>query len=190
MNFIILVSIYNMYNLLHYSILNNLFLNGSFFIQIKKIKNKKTSMIEEFLNYINSLETIEKNILIKNFNNIYILVAEKYGSIYETDILKWNNLLSIEEYNKLNNNKYYIIGYILLKRNIIDDNIIYIDIIKSRIEKINLNISIYMIEKLKLIYKKEILPYEINDNNNKYWKKILSNIIDTIPSWNKYKEYL
>jgi len=47
-----------------------------------------------------------------------------------------------------------------------------------------------MIEKLKFIYKKEILPYEINDNNNKYWKKILSNIIDTIPSWNKYKEYL
>jgi len=172
------------YNLQHYTTIQNLFINGSIFCKVCDFPPNE--IISEFREYIKK-EHIE---LIKNFNDIYVIISEKYGGMMKTDILQWRNIMSDEQYRFLNKYNYYIIGYIFIEKEDINDQYIYIKHINSRIKSLDYNISKYMIDKLKYIYRKEVIPQNISRNSKDYWKKLLPYIIDTIQTYEKYRHII
>ncbi len=104
--------------------------------------------------------------LFRKLSKIFVLIAMKYSECYlKKNEKSWKDVMSLEQYGKLNTNNSYIIGYILID----DDN--FIDFIDTRIR--GHNIAKYMMSRYYEKFSIILQPKEIIKSAVKYWLKII-----------------
>ena len=127
-------------------------LSTSYMGKINTLGKEYESCIKYFLEYILKLDVLE---LILNFSDLYVLVAEWTNNDNVEDLSSWKNILNIVEYQRLEENKYMIIGFLMIKKT---SNYKYMieyseDIIKNK------NIKQLMINRLSSLYDISILNF-------------------------------
>lgn len=153
-------------------------MKDSLFGKISDFSYLGSSFLEEFLDrYVKN--HVNKSWLLFELSNIYVLIAMKSSNdITKEDEKKWVDIMEKDEYKYLDENRYYILGYILVKgESKVNKNNHYIDFIDTRLRRHN--IAKYMIGK----YEKDILndegfllPHEIIESSANYWKKYFSSL--------------
>lgn len=151
-------------------------IKDSLFGKISDFSSFGSDFLEEFLNrYINN--HVNKSCLLFRLSNIYVLIGMKSSDkIVKKDEKKWIEIMEEDEYKYLNKNKYYVLGYILIRgKSKGNSNNHYIDMIDTRLR--GHNIAKHMIseyEKYILNNESILLPYEIIPSSADYWKKYFS----------------
>ena len=159
---------------------------------LTKIKNSRLNE-DDMKHFINTVVYKHPNssILLKNFSDIYVLVADIYSHVYLKDGEKsWKEIMNKEEYDILEKNKRFVIVYMLLEES--KDNIHYIELFDTIIR--GNNFGRHMINKYESEreYNVTLVPQEIIVSYAKYWAKIL-NVLDDdkdIPSKNYINDFI
>ena len=144
-----------------------------------------------------------RGLLTKNLSNVYVLVALKSSILFKKDkelrcrerhrltikhadpppgsrhveprYLTWKDVLSTEQYDLLNKNERYVIGYMLATLDNTPKNVHWIDFIDTRLRKFNL--ATYMIRR----YEKGeciVLPHNIILSAPRFWLKFFQKKYD------------
>lgn len=110
---------------------------------------------------------------IKNrINQLYVLVIPIH-TIKKLQKFICTSDFGTETYtNLIHNNMSFIAGFIYLNKLRVNSNYKFIEVVDSRIGK--LNIVQFMIEKYEQIYKYKLLPIYIINSAKNYWKKYLT----------------
>ncbi len=147
----------------------NFVIRDCFFSKVKDSPINQSALKEFITNVIFSHSL--QSVLLKNLSDIYIIVAHNDSdSLTEPNEKKWSEILSVDQYEILKANKYYVIGYMYVTE---DDNV-YIEYIESRVR--GYYIGKYMIDSYDMNYNdlnKEIFPREIIESTVMYWKSYL-----------------
>jgi len=111
---------------------------------------------------------------IKNrINQLYVLVIPIH-TIKKLQKFICTSDFGTETYtNLIHNNTSFIAGFIYLNKSRVNSNYKFIEVVDSRIGK--LNIVQFMIEKYEQKYKYKLLPIYIINSARNYWKKYLTN---------------
>jgi len=111
---------------------------------------------------------------IKNrINQLYVLVIP-INTIKKLQKFICTSDFGTETYtNLIHNNTSFIAGFIYLNKSRVNSNYKFIEVVDSRIGK--LNIVQFMIEKYEQKYKYKLLPIYIINSERNYWKKYLTN---------------
>lgn len=135
-----------------------------------------TEFLEEFLDrYVN--KHVNKIWLMFQLSNLYVLIGRKSSdNIVMESEKKWVEIMPPDEYQYMEKNKRYILGYILIrgeskgnKKNH------YIDLIDTRLKGHNLaHHMIEQYERSMLNNNGLLLPYEIIESSKNYWKNYFS----------------
>ena len=111
---------------------------------------------------------INSKYLLCNLSDMWVLMANKYSdNTAKDDEKKWKDLLSEEQYKHLVDDGYYVLGYMLVKKD--EDGFEYIDRIETFLRGFNL--ASRMMADWSSIHDKVIHPLEIIDESAGYWKK-------------------
>ena len=109
------------------------------------------------------------HILLKNLSDIYVLVASLSAQklLKDSDIT-WKDIMKKQDYEILEKNNYFIIGYMLITEK--NQNVHYIDLFDTIIR--NYNLGYVMIQKYEKNYDVVLVPQEIIHTSARYWAKI------------------
>lgn len=146
-------------------------INDCYFGQIKDCDiNEET--LKQFIN-----DTIYTHpnceYLLKNFSDIYVLIASaSQNNLIKDSEKSWKEIMNTEQYNLLNMNNAFILGYMLINKKK-HQHIHYIDIIDTIVRKNNLA-RVMMDKYYEYINHSAILiPKNIIRTSAKYWCKQL-----------------
>lgn len=110
---------------------------------------------------------------IKNrINQLYVLVIPIHTIKKLQKFICTSDFGSETYTNLIHNNMSFIAGFIYLNKLRVNSNYKFIEVVDSRIEK--LNIVQFMIEKYEETYKYKLLPIYIINSARNYWKKYLT----------------
>ena len=133
------------------------------FQQIVSLVNIRTEVLTEFIDNV-LYKLPHATILLKDFSNIYVLVAHLGSeSLVQKGEKKWEDILNEDQYTFLKKNHKMIIAYMLLD----DDNRIeWIDTVVRKNNLAKRMMEIYYIKNGYRLKPKEIIP-----SAEGYWKK-------------------
>lgn len=161
-------------------------LHDAIFSKICDLNTITYEIIYEFIkNYI--CKCPDKGILLKNLSNIYVLYGMQNSDNYvKSTEKKWKDILNDEQYEIMQKNNYYILGFILIdKKKSKNDKVHYIGLIDTRVK--GYNIAELMINKYEKSYENiKLLPYEIIETSTKYWQKYFGNYFSTKEEYHKF----
>lgn len=127
--------------------------------------------IKEFINNV-IYKHHNWSILLKNLSDIYVLVASLGSQNYLKNSEKsWKEIMNKEQYELLEKNRYFVIGYMLVDERY--EKIHYIDLFDTVIRKNNLGYHMINEYKKQRNYEVELIPQKIIETSAKYWAKIL-----------------
>ena len=127
--------------------------------------------IKEFINNV-IYKHPNWSILLKNLSDIYVLVASLGSQNYLKNSEKsWKEIMNKEQYELLEKNRYFVIGYMLVDERY--EKIHYIDFFDTVIRKNNLGYHMINEYKKQRNYEVELIPQKIIETSAKYWAKIL-----------------
>ena len=142
--------------------------NDGYFGKIKDVHSDDNDYLRQFIVEI-IFKHPNKNDLLKNFSDLYILVANISSHHHlREDELSWENIMNEEQYKILKKNKKMVIAYMLVSEK--NDTVHYIEYIDTIIRKNRL---------AEVIIKKypsrsaSLIPKEIINSSAEYWAKIL-----------------
>jgi len=136
-------------------------------VKVGNFSNRIVHSIDTFVK-TQIFKHINSKYLLCNLSDMWVLMANKYSDNYaENDQKKWKDLLSEEQYKHLVDDGYYVLGYILVKKD--EDGFEYIDRIETFLRGFNL--ASRMMADWTSIHDKTIYPLEIIDESAGYWKK-------------------
>ena len=145
--------------------------NDASFYQIKDSHFLNFNTLTEFLEN-NIYYHSNKGILLKNFSDIFVLVACYHSENFvHANEKKWKDILTKTQYRKLQENGYYIIAYMLISKK--NEQIKYIDIFETIVPKYNLGEVMILKYDEKTNYQFLLVPQIVIKSSAKYWCKIL-----------------
>jgi len=136
-------------------------------VKVGNCSNRIMRSIDTFVK-TQIFQHINSRYLLCNLSDMWVLMANKFSDdTTKDDEKKWKDLLSEEQHEHLVDDGYYVIGYILVKKD--EDGFEYIDRIETFLRGFNL--ASRMMADWTNIHDKTIYPLEIIDESAGYWKK-------------------
>jgi len=136
-------------------------------VKVSHFSNRIIHSIDTFVK-TQIFKHINSKYLLCNLSDMWVLMANKFSDdTTKDDEKKWKDLLSEEQYKHLVDDGYYVLGYILVKKD--ENGFEYIDRIETFLRGFNL--ASRMMADWTSIHDKTIYPLEIIDESAGYWKK-------------------
>ena len=144
-------------------------INDAYFGKLKDVSINNEAIKQFWTDVV--IKHPNKNILMKNFSDIYVLVASVDTQTYLTHGEKtWKEIMNEQQYNMLEENKKLVIAYMITTEK--DKDITWIDLIDTMVPKYRL--GRVMISKYEEERKVTLIPQDIIYTSVKYWEKILN----------------
>ena len=144
-------------------------INDAYFGKLKDVSINNEAIKQFWTDVV--IKHPNKNILMKNFSDIYVLVASVDTQTYLTHGEKtWKEIMNEQQYNMLEENKKLVIAYMITTEK--DKDITWIDLIDTMVPKNNL--GRVMISKYEKERKVTLIPQDIIYTSVKYWEKFLN----------------
>lgn len=138
-------------------------INDAYFGKIKDLPIR-VECIEHFISDV-VCKNPNKNILLPNLSDIYVLVASfDAQSLLRDGEKSWKEIMKKNEYDIFEKNSHFIVSYMLVIEK--NKNTHYIDLFDTIIR--NNNLGRVMIEKYEREYQVNLVPQEIIKSSAKY----------------------
>ena len=149
---------------------NHYIMNDASLIKIKNLQPGTGEALKQFVNFIYSNKGLNTHKLMRNLSDTHVLLASFDAQNLLLDGEKsWKELMNKEDYNSLEKNRYFILGYMLIYENNKETH--YIDLFDTTIR--NLNVGRTMIKEYERCNNVKLIPQEIIETSAKYWAKVL-----------------